>query len=554
MPRKHVLIILGFILVSQIPFINKPLTIDDPLFFWMGHQIANGGDPYLLEVNWFSSTQALWVYFSNPPALGYFIAIVAKIVGENVPATHAFFLLFSVLAAFSFYWLCKYYKITPLATLFLVSTPAFMVMATTLMPDIGLLSLYLLSLTAYLWGNRKRRASLLILAAFAAAIVPLMRYNGLSIIPLLLLDYVLNYRERWKVSIAVPMAGVAGFCLWNWYTEFHYGAQHFSTQMNYQSFEHGFFFSRLLDFILSNFSFLGGASIFPFCLIAFGIYRKHAWFVLGGSYALSAILYWVHLYEKTFYSIPNIILAIFLIGTFIYLTIQQLSITISKIKSSDTLPKNDIFMICWVMGTIVLHLSGIHTAVKYMLIATPPLIILFINEVEKHYSEKAIGGMIVATFLLGIYISYADLQFALLTKNMAQFTEQNLKNEDPTKIKFTGHWGYQYYMMKKGFTPYEYYADDLKKGEFLIDGGLIRHEEIHDHILPILEYVKDTIMSVPGPIKTMHHFTPGAEASFYSNMAHCFGILPYSISTGPVEQLAIFKVTEDATPREQLKE
>ena len=67
-----IIILLGIVL----PFINKAVNIDDPLFIWTAKHILE--DPlhfYDFSVNWGGTQMSMFEIMKNPPLLSYYLAL-----------------------------------------------------------------------------------------------------------------------------------------------------------------------------------------------------------------------------------------------------------------------------------------------------------------------------------------------------------------------------------------------------------------------------------------------------------------------------------------------
>src|SRR5436190_1561382 len=114
---------------------------------------------------------------THPPAAEYYIAAIYAVLGHfsEIPF-RLLFAVFPVMAVLSFYFLARRFTSEPffVAALFAVS-PAFFVLAPTLMMDIPVIALLLAGLVFYFRGQLIAAAAFFVLSAGAgyAALVPL---------------------------------------------------------------------------------------------------------------------------------------------------------------------------------------------------------------------------------------------------------------------------------------------------------------------------------------------------------------------------------------------
>ena len=71
-------------------FADKAFSIDDPLFIWLAHHIADHPlDFYGFTVNWFGELKPMFDESQNPPLAGYYLAAVGELFGWSERALHA---------------------------------------------------------------------------------------------------------------------------------------------------------------------------------------------------------------------------------------------------------------------------------------------------------------------------------------------------------------------------------------------------------------------------------------------------------------------------------
>ena len=172
--RAHPLATIGiFILLTLGPFLNKAVHIDDSLFVWTAEQILkHPGDFYGFDVNWYGQTVPMSVENCNPPATSYFLAGVMAVFGEREMALHAAMLLVAFAAAAGIFQLAKIWCERPLlATFIAMSTPVFLVSATTLMCDVPMLAVWIWAVVFWERALKNGKAFYFFLAATARRLV-----------------------------------------------------------------------------------------------------------------------------------------------------------------------------------------------------------------------------------------------------------------------------------------------------------------------------------------------------------------------------------------------
>jgi len=86
-------------LALLLPFVGKPLHIDDPMYVWTAqHIVQHPLDFYGLSVNWLGAVESMATAQQNPPGVAYWLALVGALFGWSEPALHTGMLVPAVLA------------------------------------------------------------------------------------------------------------------------------------------------------------------------------------------------------------------------------------------------------------------------------------------------------------------------------------------------------------------------------------------------------------------------------------------------------------------------
>lgn len=524
-------IIIILTLAALLPFVNKAFHIDDTTLIYCARQILK--TPLLsysdATTNWFGFPQSLWL-FTDAPLLSYYVAFVIKIMGENELWLHIFYLIFPVIAIISMYLLSKRFNIPALlSTLLLVSTPCFMVCATNIMPDVALLAFYLTTVCAFIYGIDRENKWWLIISGFLAGLTCLIKYPGLTVIPVLFF-YSIMKRKFLKGILSLSIClGIIGICCLH--NIVFLGKTHFITLLYW----HKYFKLTSLS-ILSNslgtLSIIGGATIFPFLFILLIRIRKDLciyFFIIW----LALLIFIYFLKEYTLFRLTLVVLLASL-GTLFY----QKAINLLNDKGVNRI--DIIFLLIW-LGVISCYNIFVITwfaSPKYTLFLIPPMICLFLKSLSQEINKKRFYTFIVYTgvilnFVLSVSITHADYIYADTYRNFVQTHVKYLK-EKPEKIWFRGHWGFQYYMEKEGFT-YLALNDMPEKGQIIIMPFICDHESFSQDLKEKLKLVRIINYKSWYPIRIM---LPRDRVNFYT---YEIGSLPYGISIEPLETFQIWQ-------------
>src|ERR1035441_362017 len=206
----HPLTTIGiFLLLTLGPFLNKAVHIDDSLFVWTAEQILkHPGDFYGFDVNWYGTTDSMASVNCNPPTTSYLLAGVMAIFGEREILLHAAMLLVAFAAAAGIFQLAKLWCDRPLlATFIAMSTPVFLVSATTLMCDVPMLAVWIWAVVFWERALNNGNAFYFLTAGLLAGVAVLTKYSALTLLPLLPILGVLRKRNLgwWLLWLFLPL-------------------------------------------------------------------------------------------------------------------------------------------------------------------------------------------------------------------------------------------------------------------------------------------------------------------------------------------------------------
>src|SRR5262245_24047468 len=141
-------------LVPLLFALGRPVSIDDPLFLKAAAQIrVDPARPYDATTYWYERPGRLWQIAKNPPGISYWLALVQALGGRSEVAWHLAMLPFTILAVGSGVWLARRFVGESVwTTVVWVASPAYLVSAATLMPDVPSLALSLTGTALYVEG------------------------------------------------------------------------------------------------------------------------------------------------------------------------------------------------------------------------------------------------------------------------------------------------------------------------------------------------------------------------------------------------------------------
>ncbi len=527
-------------IVLLAPFAGKPYQADDHLTIWVAEQIARAPfDFFGFEVDYGAVRVPIHTISHNPPGTAYYLAAIGVLTNWNIVALHLGMSLFAGLAALAAFELARDLGARPLeCAAGAVLTPAFLVSASTLMTDAPMAAFYTWAIVAWRRGCERGSWRWLCCAAACAAIAPLMKYFGLTLLPLLLLDGIMR-RPRvrgWWGWLALP---VAAFGALQAYTYYRYGvtpivdAAGVASSGRWRMNEHGA--TRPLLTVV----FLGGSAL-PLA-IAGAARAGTRWTIAIGVAAVALCLPVVDGYSfaqlmigasESFRGDVLIHLGVFLFAGLLLAVAAARGILASGARDG-------ILLAAWVGGTLAFTAFLNHYVnVRTILPLVPALAVL----VMPRGGGRAIP---VATLTLGLLLSawtlVADDDVASHDKRVAERALERARTEG-VALHYVAFWGFEYHLMHGGATPLAFeeqktFADPARP---LMEPG---------SLLIVDAYARAAWTPVPRGftlVEEMHEpytlaattFDSDAHAGFYW---HGIGALPYRLGYAKPETFLLLR-------------
>ncbi len=214
---RHLLILAAAVLLLRLPFLNQAVQGDESTF--LAAAIHAQVDPlhpnhvhYLFtEVERDVDLQGGSHLPMDAWVLGALIAVFGAV--KEVPF-HAAYILFSLLAVFSTYWLARRFSPSPLlATLLFLAVPAFVVNGGSFEADVPHLAFFLCGVACFITAADRRSLPWLGVSAMALACAALTVIQAQIAAPILL-AYAWIYARSWKpawVAAFAPCVALAGW-------------------------------------------------------------------------------------------------------------------------------------------------------------------------------------------------------------------------------------------------------------------------------------------------------------------------------------------------------
>ena len=539
-------IVLVFTLLVTLPFIYKPIHMDDAGFMEFARARQDAPLEIVLEDYTFFGQENDYFIDTHPPLTSSYLALLIYASGgETEPLLHLGFLIFPLIAAASMYFLARLFTRHAMwAALLLMATPGVMVMSHGLMSDIPGLSLWLASLALYLHGLRHKSLGLMGACAIVITLGVLTSYQVLSVIPLLLAYAILRRELSLQSSLpfVLPLSTFISYGVWHWVAvgfppRFSYGVG--EPLAWYSVVQKGG--SALLT--------LGGAMIFFAILMRVLLSRRWDTVVylafLAPLWAAFVFQYMAGRYTAAAALASMLFLPLGILLLYrIYADGWERFVGERRDKRADTA-----FLLLWLTGVLFYVVMLLpYSSVRYLLPAFPPLILLFIRLVEERFTGKRIVvqnlllAAVVLTALGGILVAEADYELAVANRHFARNEAVQYSIDAASTgnhVWFVGEFGYRYYMEEQGFR-------ELPKDRRVPEGDIILQSPLADP-RPFSDVLENRVelVEVIGyrDLLPLRVTSFKARAGFYG---HFWGLLPFSFASGNVEEYLVYRVVPPA--------
>jgi 4-amino-4-deoxy-L-arabinose transferase-like glycosyltransferase len=528
---KAILIIIT--LACLLPFADKAVHIDDPLFVWAGRQMqTRWWDPYGFEVNWYGWTMPMHEVTKNPPLACAWIALLISIFGENEFALHLGFFLQAIAVVLGTYVLARRLCDHPFyAALAALCTPVFMISSTTLMCDVLMVAFWVWAVVFWVRGMEEARPLLLALAALLVVGAFLTKYFGIALVPLLLVYSLVRNRRAgwWLVYLVVPLAimtlyegamrGLYGHGLmWD---AFSYANQNEARGT-------GPWFVKTVTAL----GFTGGCCAIAL-ILASVLWRSRMWvWALIGAILLLPTT-WI--LAGTLASPENparlgitLLWTLFIVGGLAVLTLPILEW--KRLKNVEAL-----MLLLWVWGTFVFCILNWTINGRSILPMVPAVAILLLRRIEfvRGPANVRLIWFFGAAALFSLLVTLADYRLADSARAAAAEIRSKFRISSSATVWFQGHWGFQYYAQLGGFRSFDSTHPQTRPGDLMV------LPFNNTNLKPIPENTFERIAVMEFPVfPWMASMNRALGAGFYTDIV---GPLPFAFGAVPPEKYYVVR-------------
>jgi len=539
--RRGTLVLIAATTLLLLPFLTKPLHIDDPMYVWTAQQIRSHPlDPYGFEVNWHGVAAPMPDVMKNPPLVSYYLAAASLLLGWSEAALHLALLLPAIGVILGVYALARELAARPmLAALATLSTPVFLVSASTLMSDVAMLCGYVWAIALWVRGLRQERALLLVAASLLVALATLTKYFGITLLPLLIAFALLQAPgqwRRWLPPLALPITLLVGYELG---TRALYGRGLLLEAADYATGSREVAGPPLALRWLNAFSFVGGGALtVSLVFLAAASRRQLAW-AAATLVAILLALVAVDPYAAAPLRGPDGIASGFLAELTLFVGAGLMIVALAGWQAARR-PLDPVaaLLALWLVGTLVFAAAFNWTVNgRAVLAAAPAGALLVARHVERASGRRrgALGAALALGGMLSLACVYADTTHARAARDAA-LSLHSLYGKRPGTIWFLGHWGFQHYMQQLGAQPVDGARPLMRPGDLLVkprlNSSALRYAVGGESLPLILNLAVERL-----PFLALTEFT--VHAGFYTDL---LGPLPFGFGAIPPDYYQVMEI------------
>lgn len=549
-PEYAVLLIL--ILLLYLPFVNKAFHIDDvafinisKMFGWNPLQANPSDYPYCGNI-----IKGLLPYeITHPLLIPWFIKLSSHLFGEHELSLHLCFIFFPIIALLSMFQLNRALFRESSGALgsmiFLASIPAFAVNAGNIMTDVPTLAFLLLAILLFVRASDSASAYTWYLASLSLTFSVFSSYQSLLFVPIIFVYLIVKRKisAHALASLMLPCMALLAWLLavYASYDIFPVLKNRFATSAVSISNEisRGWNPQTFVLKLIYIFAFFGSSSIF--LLTSMALLKNR---IINLLLLLFPLTFVVHLaiIQMTRYTLGDNLLLSFLISTGVTSLGYAVSLAVDRMRTSAN-GSREIFLLIWLASSAASTLILPFGAMRYLLPALPPLILIFVNDSSWNFhtfrNRVIISTAVILSLLWGMASAYSDYRLAGAYRSFADET-RSLRTAlgSSVTIWYIGEWGMRYYMEKAGARYLQGSSNDPKPGDFVIAPSMPLLWYPSTALRNRLEIVKQKDAISGFPLKL---FNEPAHAGFYG---HYWGLLPFSFSSLPDVTFSVFRVVK----------
>ncbi len=439
--RRRPMLLLSLIVLSlTLPFLDKPVHIDDTFVLHITDRIlAHPADPFGGEFNWFGHLAPVWSTTTNPPLVSYWLAPVVAVWGKGELWLHLAMVPFYLFFAWGMFLVARRFTDEAwMPTLFLVGSAPFLVSG-NLMRDIPAAGLALLGLAWFLEGVDDSDRGKALAGSVLLGLAVLAKYSVGVILPVAALYTLLRRRPLWVFWLSVSAAILGAWCLFTWVV---YGQIHPVYLLLNRVSDSGI---KWPDKFLSALAILGSA-VYLSPLVAWVLGVSRCWKTLAATVLVALLIVWwsCRFYDSdwdTGFSVW-LVLGVFLLAAAVHSA------------ATDNWSVESLFLLAWLGSHVAFATFFVpFDAVRHLLVAIPPLLLLLFRWFERHRAHVhrigVLAGLLLAVQLgTALLVQGADYEYAGTYRDFARNIAPRFQAE--ANLWYVGQWGWKFYADQAG--------------------------------------------------------------------------------------------------------
>ncbi len=460
----------------------KPLVIDDAAYVAYARQIlAHPADPYGFEILWFEGPEPAF-HVLAPPVLPYWLAAAMALFGDEPVHWKLALLPFALALAFSLRSLFARFAAgleTPLLWLAMLS-PSVLPFV-NLMLDVPSLALGLSALALFLAASERGRPSVAVAAGCLAGLAAQTKYTAATTVAAMLLYGALY--ARWRLALLAAASALAVFGGWEALMTLRYGQPHLLAIVERLATDgRGPWFASALLWATGLLALLGAlalpAGLTGLVGLGMGPGRVGA-FGLAAALALAAIanlpirpLRPPPLWPRLHHPPPELVL---LTGLGLGTALVVAAVAVRRLRSAPS--REDVFLTAWLAVEVAAFfvLSPFLAGRRVIGISLTSLLLCgraAASTLAAGGSRGALRVGVAAGAALGLFLFASEVADARAGRDAVRRTTERLAElgADPSRetLWFVGHWGFQFYAARGGWSPILPGRSLLRAGDWVI--------------------------------------------------------------------------------------
>lgn len=480
----------------RVPFWTQPIQGDD-IYYLEGAQYAQTNPLHPHQARYlFQGRLVDMSGHPHPPLNAAVLSILLAVVGDvkEIPF-HAAYTLFSLIAVFSMYMMaCRFTTQPLLAAMLFCVVPAFVVNGNSLESDLPLLAFWMLSMALFVEAMELGNTSYLLLSAIPLALTGWSAYQSVVIIPILWL-LISSRRPTWWAAYAIAMTPAVVLVLYQVFEASTGKAPPLAVTAGYFK-EYGL--QQLGPKLRNAKALVGhlGWMVFPALpILAF----RSRWMIASGLWA-------------AFEWNPTYLMGV----------AASIGILTQPSKRYGWWPH------LFFAASLILFFAG---SARYLLPMAAPVILLTVNQLALR--PRWLYAGFAANLALGLGLAFTNHQHWAAYRDFVKAHQAEIQ---VGRVWVNGEWGLRFYAESLGALP-------MAQGQPVRPGDLVLTSEL-GYPIPftigggqLVEVARKEVQTTL-PLRLI-----GLKSkSGYSDATA--GVLPFDISTAPVDRIRLQRVIE----------